>query len=230
MNGLIRANPNLKGVGETCSARYSGERMTVRELSASVSTNLGGTAGYQSCPNTGIRLFIFEEVQKWQDNMFSDGGIKMNEIIISPPGHELKYKYFRETCRALIIRGDEILMSHERIPDCRTLPGGGIEQGEDKELCCKREVLEETGYIVSVNDFFITVNEYYGDARYTHHYYFCDIIGEGEASLTEYEKSVDARPEWIKIDKLMARFEEDFDKEGENHRVHLRDHSVLKEY
>ena len=151
----------------------------------------------------------------------------MNELIICPPGHDMKYKYFRETCRGIIIKGDEILMSHERIPDCWTFPGGGIEDGEDNEFCCKREILEETGYIVSVKDFFVTVSEYYGDARYTHHYYFCDIIGEGKASPTEYEKSVDARPEWIKIDKLMARFEEDLDKKGTNHRVQLRDHTVL---
>lgn len=156
--------------------------------------------------------------------------MELNEIIICPPGHDKKYNYFRETCRGIIIRGDEILMSHERVPDCWTLPGGGIEDNETHEECCRREVLEETGSIVSVGEYLVTISEYYGDARYTHHYYLCDIVGQGEMSRTEYEIKADAVPEWIKIDKLMSRFEEDFDKEGENHRVHLRDHTVLSEY
>ncbi|MBR5515980.1 MAG: NUDIX domain-containing protein [Clostridia bacterium] len=154
----------------------------------------------------------------------------MKEIIICAPDHEKKFSYSRETCRGIIIKDNEILMSHEKVVDCWTLPGGGVEDGESREICCAREVLEETGFIVEIKEFFKTVTEYYDNARYTHHYYLCDIVGEGERNPTPYEIQVDAQPEWINIDKLMKRFEQDFDKTGENHRVHLRDHTLLTEY
>lgn len=154
----------------------------------------------------------------------------MKEIIICAPDHEKKFTYSRDTSRGIIVKEGKILMSHERTHDCWTLPGGGIEEDESRESCCRREVLEETGYIVDVKDFFATVIEYYDDARYTHHYFICDIAGQGEISHTEYEKSVDAHPEWIEISKLMSRFEKDLNTKGENHRVHLRDHTLMTEY
>lgn len=55
---------------------------------------------------------------------------------------------------AVIQQGTQVLMVRERVqttpghhdgPEYWTLPGGGIERGEDPELAVRREVLEETG-------------------------------------------------------------------------------------
>ncbi|MEU0090819.1 NUDIX domain-containing protein [Kribbella sp. NPDC006257] len=55
---------------------------------------------------------------------------------------------------AVIQQGNQVLMVRERVqtapghhdgPEYWTLPGGGIEQGEDPELAVRREVLEEVG-------------------------------------------------------------------------------------
>lgn len=154
----------------------------------------------------------------------------MNEIIICAPDHEKKYKFTRDTGRGIIIKGNMVLMSHERIPDCWSSPGGGREGDESFNTCCEREVLEETGLIVEAKEHFATVTEYYDEACNTHQYFLCEIMGEGKPSYTQGEISVDAKPEWININDLLLRLEKDIHTEGGNHRVHLREHTVLTEY
>jgi 8-oxo-dGTP diphosphatase len=53
----------------------------------------------------------------------------------------------------LIIDGDEILLAHWNSGGVSnwTLPGGGLEIGEDTETAAIRETLEETGYAVELN-------------------------------------------------------------------------------
>jgi 8-oxo-dGTP diphosphatase len=53
----------------------------------------------------------------------------------------------------LIIDGDEILLAHWNAGGVSnwTLPGGGLEIGEDTETAAIREALEETGYTVELN-------------------------------------------------------------------------------
>lgn len=54
----------------------------------------------------------------------------------------------------LIVEGGKVLLSHWR-PDMGTpgwtLPGGGLEAGEDPAAAAVREVLEETGFHVSLD-------------------------------------------------------------------------------
>lgn len=45
----------------------------------------------------------------------------------------------------------EVLLIKNRDIQQWSLPSGGLEEGETPEQCCQREVFEETGYRISIN-------------------------------------------------------------------------------
>lgn len=72
----------------------------------------------------------------------------------------------RVAAKAVIIDGDEILLTRNLHPDdpdgeFYLLPGGGQHHGESLDDCVRREVCEETGYEVSVGEV-LFVRDYIG--------------------------------------------------------------------
>ncbi|WP_339215910.1 NUDIX domain-containing protein [Ornithinibacillus sp. FSL M8-0202] len=53
---------------------------------------------------------------------------------------------------AICIHNREVLMVRAKGSSQWAVPSGGIEEGETPELCCIREVKEETGYAVTVKE------------------------------------------------------------------------------
>ena len=85
----------------------------------------------------------------------------MKEIEISGANRFETYTKTRAGSRAVILRDGMILLSHETVTGWWLVPGGGMENGETSEMCCVREVEEETGYMVRPLQEFLTLYEYY---------------------------------------------------------------------
>lgn len=112
----------------------------------------------------------------------------------------------REACRGLVLQDGKLLLSHELVSGWYLIPGGGVEGVETPEECCARELLEETGYIVTPGEHFLTLKEYYGDWCYISHYFRCQITGQDKTSLTELEESRGLVPEWVDFEEACAIF------------------------
>ena len=104
---------------------------------------------------------IFKDIRKSTDSA---------QRTISGANRFPDYTKTRAASRALIIRGDSILLAHEVNEDQWMIPGGGLEENETPEACCIREAEEETGLIVNIIKGFPTLTEYNKEYRYTRNY------------------------------------------------------------
>lgn len=144
-----------------------------------------------------------------------------------------QYTKRREACRGIVIKKDKILLTYEENTDQWFIPGGGLEDNESMQECCKREMAEETGYVVETKDHFLTINEYYEEWLFINHYYICDYVGETERSLTERELEVGLEPRWISFDEAINIFSkyQDYANENEPKRsAYLREYKALLSY
>ena len=158
-----------------------------------------------------------------------------NYEIINQYGREYteKPEKIRIASRAIITDGDKILLSHELNTGVYLVPGGGLEQGESLEDCCKREIREETGYEITVGRHMFTVNEYYKNMLYISNYFLCEIVGRGEQSLTENEIEHGVIPDWVEIKKALQIFGSYGDYAAINEEIegqYKREYTVIKKY
>ena len=143
------------------------------------------------------------------------------------------YSKTRAGSRAVILRGKDILLSHETNTDVWMIPGGGQEEDETPEACCVREVEEETGYLVRPVRHFLTMNEYYEEYRYITHYYACEVTGRGHRHLTEAEIRRGLTPVWLPLEEAVTLFSrhQDYAAAFEEKRgIYLREYTAICEY
>lgn len=112
----------------------------------------------------------------------------------------------REGCRGIVKKEDKYLMVHLKKWDVYTFPGGGLEENETLEECCKREVLEETGVIVKVIEERTTVKEYFIDSRWVNHYFICEFVEDtGNNKLTDEEIDLELEKKWMSVEEIMEQ-------------------------
>jgi 8-oxo-dGTP diphosphatase len=122
----------------------------------------------------------------------------------------------RKAVRAIVIRGDQMLLMHRNKfgREYYTLLGGGIQPGEAPEQALTRELMEESGFrLVSARPVFI---EEPGDPYGTQYIYLCEVEGDkpslhaqsDEAKLIEMGNI--HTPMWVPIKEFAsAKFRTD---------------------
>ncbi|WP_096270176.1 NUDIX domain-containing protein [Paucisalibacillus globulus] len=86
------------------------------------------------------------------------------------------------------------------------LPGGGVEGNESDESCIRRELLEETGYSVTVGSYIGTAKDYFtsskGEYILSDGYFYLIELGEKVQNPTEEDHMM----EWVHIDDMERLF------------------------
>lgn len=124
--------------------------------------------------------------------------------------------YTRRSARGIICRGEDILLLYTARYDDYSLPGGGIDEGEDNITGLKRELKEETGgqgvrNVVEFGRYEEYRPWYKSDADIIHiisYCYLCDIDEElGATSYEDYEINNGMKALWVNIHEAIAHNE-----------------------
>lgn len=151
-------------------------------------------------------------------------------------GQDRQEPYTKECtgCRGFLFRDGKIALVHEVNTGFYQIPGGALEKGETLKQCCKREMLEETGYVVKVSEKpSIQIDEYYGEWKFTSYYFLCDINKYDGMKLTEEEKQKGAKLEWLDLEEakqVFAGYEKYRESEPEKYGGFYREYEALKMY
>lgn len=118
--------------------------------------------------------------------------------------------------RGIVVRDDgKIAVFNKSNKNEYKLPGGGIEEKENKEEAFKREVLEETGCEVEIVDFLGTTEEYKSQNNFKQISYI--FVGKvikdtNHLSVTKKEKDEGAKLLWEAPEEALKLIKECFDK------------------
>ena len=75
-------------------------------------------------------------------------------------------------------------------------PGGKIESGESREVALKREIQEELGVDITIENLFCTTEYDYPSLHLTMHCYLCSVAS-GEIELREHKSAL-----WLTANRL----------------------------
>jgi 8-oxo-dGTP pyrophosphatase MutT (NUDIX family) len=119
----------------------------------------------------------------------------------------------REAVRAIILKGDQVLMVYSRLNGDYKFPGGGVKRDEVHEAALQREVMEECGaHLIRIIAEFGKVEEYdlaqedeLNIFCMNSYYYLCEVEdGFGAQHLDDYEFDYGFTPEWVTLEHAIA--------------------------
>lgn len=126
---------------------------------------------------------------------------------------ENKSIFTRLATRSIAIQGNTILLLYTERYEDYSLPGGGLDAGEDKIEGMMRELSEETGAkdIRNIQPFgaYVEYRPWYKpdfDIQHMVSYcYTCDISKDlGDAKMEEYEKNNGMKATWMNIHEAIS--------------------------
>jgi len=121
---------------------------------------------------------------------------------------EHQSSFERIATRAIVLKGDKILLLYTERYDDYTLPGGGVDAGEDLLCGFKRELREETGAknIRNINEFglYEEVRPWYKDnfdmMKMKSYCFSCEIDEQlGTTNFEDYEIKNGMQVVWLSI-------------------------------
>nr|WP_193988369.1 NUDIX domain-containing protein [Lelliottia steviae] len=129
---------------------------------------------------------------------------------------ENKSQFTRETARAVVLKGEKILLLYTARYDDYSLPGGGIDTGESIEEGLIRELQEETGAqnikIKKPLGLYEELRPWYKDDFECIHIksycYYCDIDEQlALPKMEHYEIQNGMQPKWVNLHDAIAHNE-----------------------
>ncbi|MBE0486143.1 NUDIX domain-containing protein [Marinobacter sp.] len=128
--------------------------------------------------------------------------------LVSREGRVLR----RHAARGIVLREEKILLLFTERYNDFSLPGGGIDEGEDITIALARELEEETGARdVRVKQHYGFIEEYrphwkpeYDLMHMTSHFFVCDVAAKlAEVRMESYEIANGMKPVWVSVDEAM---------------------------
>lgn len=147
----------------------------------------------------------------------------------------------RITGKAIVVdKENKIALVGTTVNHIYTLPGGGIENGENVNTGIKREIKEETGCDIEVTKILGTINDYRNRDK-KHCISYCalaNVLGEkGKTQLIEEEKKNGLHVKWFTKKEVFEILEIEYKKvlDGEINYYNtaynvVRDFEFIKEY
>lgn len=136
----------------------------------------------------------------------------------------------RYAVRALIIKDQKILLIHSRKYNSYTLPGGGVEKDESLEQAVIREVMEETGLSIKVEQIIGETTEVFDERGILNitTAFLCEVIDEYSQDLDPNSVEEGQEIIWVSPNEAIELIE------GANsdsqHSAMLRDAYLIGEY